>query len=81
MIDAKELRIGNMVMFMGREIYAHGGTIQDLERDNAVQSQYKPIPLTTEVLSSIGFEKTVSYYMEIRKGLNLEIGLNKPPNE
>lgn len=61
MIKARELRIGNMVMFMGREIIVHGGTIQDLERGfgESVASQYEPIPLTPEILEKAGFEKYV----------------------
>lgn len=87
MINSNDLRIGNWVNCTKNSLSFEILELRELyvtlikENMSCNYSDLQPVPLTSEMLSSIGFKKVVCYYMEIKKGLNLEIGLNNPQNE
>lgn len=51
-MDCKELRIGNIVSFLGTKV-----KVKTIEPDTNVIKMYEPIPLTEEILLKCGFEK------------------------
>ncbi len=74
MIDAKELRIGNLIDYLGPTI-VNAGIIQEIEKDG-VENYANPIPLTEEWLVKVGFVKSMDenkneYYIELHKCIGL----------
>lgn len=54
MIQASELRIGNIIKYYGRYTRVEPNNITELSKG---AGDYKPIPLTEEILLKCGFEK------------------------
>lgn len=69
MIDAKELRIGNLVTYNGKEIAVGPSAISELyylgdthAKSEIDKREYLPISITEEWLLKFGFERIHHYY-------------------
>ena len=56
MIDAKELRIGNWLEYLGKYVQANTSIIHAVSRIVHPSEMYNPIPLSSEILEKCGFK-------------------------
>lgn len=79
MIQANELRIGNIVSYLGKETEITGtsiGYVSTLSSGSLSQNQIEPIPLTEEWLLNMGFTKEFRGCFSIGTGFVIYVNVH-----
>jgi hypothetical protein len=72
-MNAQEYRLGNWVMGNGPyQLTINALSMHAMYLEQGKQGYFKPIPLTTELLSRLGFEKSVSHVYGCSKKTNYQ---------